>query len=200
MSEPPPSAPPSRPDSDGRGLAGLSEAKRTRLPKHLWNPAFCGEIDIVIRRDGTWVHEGRPVLRRELAKLFASILRREADGEHYLVTPVEKMKIRVEDAPFIAEDLRAEGEGRARRLIFVTNMDEEAALDQPGALRAVRGAGEGLTPYLRLRDGLEARLDRKTTYRLLDLGEVEGEGEAALFGIWSGGLFHPLAPASEAEP
>lgn len=189
----PPHTPPSQ-----QGLAGLGEARKTRLPRHLWNPSFCGEIDIVIRRDGTWIHEGRPILRRELAKLFASVLRREGP-DHYLVTPVEKMKIRVEDAPFLAEDVSAEGEGRDRRLIFRTNMDEEAPLDQPGGLRAARSAGDGLTPYLRMRDGLEARVDRKTTYRLLELGEVEGEGDQAAFGVWSGGIFHPLAPASEAE-
>ncbi|MDD2868697.1 DUF1285 domain-containing protein [Neomegalonema sp.] len=193
------SEPPHPPSSASPSLAGLGEAKKTRLPRHLWNPSFCGEIDIVIRRDGTWIHEGRPILRRELTKLFASVLRREGD-EHHLVTPVEKMRIRVEDAPFLAVDMREEGEGRARRLIFATNLDEEAALDSPGGLRAAHGASGGLTPYLRMRDGLEARLDRKTTYRLIELGEAEGEGEEAAFGIWSGGIFHPLAPASEAEP
>ncbi|WP_018632581.1 DUF1285 domain-containing protein [Neomegalonema perideroedes] len=198
MSEPPRSPANALPNS-APGLAGLGEAKKTRLPKHLWNPAICGEIDIAIRRDGTWIHEGRPILRRELAKLFASVLRREGE-DHYLVTPVEKMKIRVEDVPFLAVEMRAEGEGRERRLIFVTNLDEEAALDSPGGLRAARGASDGLTPYLRMRDGLEARLDRKTTYRLIELGETQGEGEEAAFGIWSGGIFHPLAPASEAEP
>ncbi len=195
--EPPPD-PFQPPDLAQTAQDAVQSAVTGKLPKHLWNPAHCGEIDILIRRDGTWVHEGRPILRPALAKLFASILRREGD-DHYLVTPVEKMKIRVEDSPFLAVDLREEGEGRARRLIFVTNLDEEAPLDSPGGLRATRGAGDGLTPYLRLRDGLEARIDRKTTYRLLEMGETQGEGAEAAFGIWSGGAFHPLAPAAEAE-
>lgn len=181
-----------------RYAAALEGAGEKSLPPvEKWNPDFCGEIDLVIRRDGTWVHEGTPIGRARLVRLFSTVLRREGD-DFFLVTPVEKMAITVEDAPFIAVLMRREGEGAAQRLIFTTNVGDEtvAGEDHPIEFRKDPEPGEG-APYIEVRAGLEARIARAVFYDLVELGETrEINGEAA-FGVRSDGVFFPFGPASE---
>lgn len=166
-------------------------------PVHLWNPPWCGEIDIRIARDGTWFHEGSPIGREAMVKLFASILRID-DGRHVLVTPVEKVGIQVEDAPLLAVDFRVEGTGDARRITFVTNVGDEAELGDAHPLRVVIDpVSQEPAIYVDIRRGLEARIDRKSYYRLVDLGEEATVEGMAWFGLRAGGRFWPLLPAED---
>ena len=168
-------------------------------PVHLWNPPFCGDLDIRIARDGTWFYLGTPIGRPELVRLFASILKREGDA-YFLVTPVEKVGIRVDDAPFVAVDFEAAGEGREQVLTFETNLGElaEAGPDHP--LRVVRDPESGEpAPYVMVRAGLEALIDRKSFYRLVELGAHEERDGQSWFGLWSGGEFFPVIPSAELE-
>ncbi|UWR22310.1 DUF1285 domain-containing protein [Sulfitobacter sp. S190] len=162
-------------------------------PVEKWNPPFCGDIDMEIRRDGTWFYEGTPIGRPGLVALFASILIREGD-EYFLVTPVEKVGIRVEDAPFVAVDFDVEGAGEAQKLIFVTNLGDRAEAGSDLPLRVPRDDTTGEpAPYVRVRRNLEALIDRKSFYRLVDLG-VHHDGN---FGVWSGGTFFAIIPSDE---
>ena len=177
------------------GLAASIKAAKTRglPPVETWNPPFCGDIDMEIRRDGTWFYEGTPIGRPGLVKLFASILIREEDN-YFLVTPVEKVGIRVQDAPFIAVDFAASGEGEAQRLTFTTNLEDISVAGSDAPLRFVRDPDTGEpSPYVRVRRNLEALIDRKSFYRLVDLG-VHHEG---WFGVWSGGAFFGIIPSEE---
>jgi hypothetical protein len=183
-------------------VKGLDEAgRRSRggpAPVHLWNPPFCGDLDLRIARDGTWHYMGSPIGRRQLVELFASVLRRDEDGRHYLVTPVEKVGITVEDAPFLAVGLAVEGSGRDQRLVFRTNVGEEVAAGPANPLRiVVEGEHEQLKPYLLVRGRLEALVSRAVTFDLVDLAcEEEGEGGSSL-GLWSGGVFFALPGGGE---
>jgi hypothetical protein len=174
------------------GAGDLAEAARRAAkgegpPVHLWNPDYCGEMDLVIRRDGTWIHEGTPIGRPGLVRLFASILRREGD-RHYLVSPVEKIGIQVEDAPFVAVDFEAGAEG----ITFETNVGDRVTAGPDHPIR-LETAGDGEpSPYVEVRRGLEALIDRKSFYRLVELGE-ERDGA---FGVASGGAFFPLIDAA----
>jgi hypothetical protein len=171
--------------------------KKGPPPVHLWNPPYCGEIDIRIARDGTWFHEGSPIGRPAMVRLFASILKREG-ARYYLVTPVEKVGIRVDDAPFVAVDVTATGAGRQQRLTFQTLTDDTVVAGAQAAIRVVRDPVTGApSPYVHVRAGLEALIDRKTFYRLVDLGtheEVDGTG---WFGVWSGDTFFPIIPSAD---
>jgi hypothetical protein len=157
---------------------------------------FCGDLDIRIAADGTWYHEGRPIRRMALVRLFASVLRREADGDYWLVTPVERARIRVDDAPFLAVELKAEGAGEGQRLSFRTNLDEwvTAGPDHPIACRAQPGGREP-APYLLVRDGLEAKLSRAVYYELAERAVELGRGGRPRLGVHSEGAFFPLEPA-----
>lgn len=174
------------------GLAGVAAAAeqapgRGLPPVHLWNPPRCGEIDIRIRRDGVWVHEGSPIGREALVRLFASILRLDPDGFH-LVTPAEKLRITVDDAPFLA--VRADRVGDAWR--FLTNVGDEVDAGPEHALRvAVDPATGAPAPYLHVRRGLEARLTRPVFYELVEAAETRGPE----MGVVSGGAWFPLGPA-----
>lgn len=172
-------------------------AKKGPPPVHLWNPPFCGDIDMRIARDGTWFHEGTPIGRAGLVKLFSSILKREGD-RYFLVTPVEKVGIIVEDAPLLATDFTATGEGAAQTLRFFTKTEDEATCDAAHPLRITRDQETGEpSPYILIRANLEALIDRKSFYRLIELGcheTVDGQG---WFGIWSAGSFFPVIPSSE---
>lgn len=187
------------PDSLILGLASLQRetaAGRTLPPVERWNPAHCGDIDIRIAKDGTWYHMGAPFTRRELVRLFSTILRRDADGFH-LVSPAEKMRIRVDDAPFVAVLLAREGDGRGQRLVFTTNVGDEtiAGADNPIHVETDPETGEP-SPYVHVRRGLEARISRNVFYQLADVA-VAGEGEhAGMLGVWSDGKFFALGPAS----
>lgn len=180
-------------DGPPLGLASLQRelALRHGLPPvERWNPRHCAAIDIRIARDGSWFHEGTPIGRRELVRLFSTILRKDADGFH-LVTPAEKLRIEVEDAPFIAALLDVEGAGPTQRLIFTTNVGDQAiaGLDHP--IRIAEGTA-GPMPYVHVRQGLEARIGRNVFYQLADLA-VAGSGSfEGRLGVWSEGVFFPL--------
>lgn len=178
------------PSADGLIAAAQSAAKegaRGAPPVHLWNPPYCGEIDIIIKRDGTWFHEGTPIGRPGLVKLFSSILKLE-EGRHFLVTPVEKVGIRVEDAPFVAIDFEvADG-----AVTFVTNVEDTVTAGPDHPMRFELAADDEPAPYVEIRNGLEALIDRKSFYRLVELGE-ERDGQ---FGIASGGAFFPIMDAA----
>ena len=164
-------------------------------PVHLWNPPFCGDLDIRIARDGSWYYLGTPFTRFELVKLFSSILKLE-DGKYFLVTPVEKVGITVEDVPFVAVDFDTAGEGRDQVVTFTANTGDRAAAGLDNPIRVVRDAESGEpSPYVMVRAGLEARIDRKSFYRLAELGEHHSDW----FGVWSGGEFFPLIPSAELE-
>jgi hypothetical protein len=163
-----------------------------RLPVEHWHPTHCGHSDMRIAADGTWFHAGSPIGRKELVILFSSILRREADGSHVLVTPVEKLDIEVEDAPFVAVDADSMGEGRDRRIAFRLNT-EEVVIAGPANVLDVRVGDDGRPrPYLHVRGGLQALVNRATFYRLADLALAEGSEPP---GLWSGGAFFPFGAA-----
>ena len=168
-------------------------------PVERWNPDFCGHIDMKIAADGTWLYRGTPIGRPALVKLFSSVLRK--DGEDYvLVTPVEKLGITVEDAPFQAVEMAVEGEGEGRSIAFRTQVDDLVQVGPEHPIRFEREAkGDGLKPYVHVRRGLWARLTRALTYDLLALGDVRQVDGVAQFGVAAGGLFHPAVPASEID-
>jgi hypothetical protein len=189
MKEPRPPAP----TPEGLAAAAGAAARRGPPPVHLWDPPFCGDVDMRIARDGTWFYAGGPIGRPAMVRLFASILKREGD-RFFLVTPVEKVGIVVEDAPFVAVDVRDEG----GRLVFATDVGDEVTAGPDHALRPGRDAATGApVPYLHVRRGLEARVDRKTFYRLVERGETRDVDGTAWFGVSSGDAFFPLAPAAE---
>jgi len=173
------------------GLAASAQAAKTRgmPPLEQWNPPFCGDIDMQIKRDGTWFYEGTPIGRPGLVQLFASILWREGD-KYFLVTPVEKVGITVEDAPFVAVDFDQNGTD----LSFVTNLGDRVTAGPDNPVRVVRDDTTGEpSPYVLIRRNLEALIDRKSFYRLVDLG-AHHDG---WFGVWSGGAFFGIIPSEE---
>jgi len=173
--------------AEGRGLP----------PIHKWDPKAVHDIDMRIARDGTWYHEGTPINRPELVRLFSTILRKEGD-RYYLITPVEKAGIEVEDAPFVAVDVEAEGEGDAQRLTFLTNVGDRATAGPDNPIRMERDPETGEpAPYVLIRDALEALIDRKSFYRLIDMGETRNHEGEDWFGLMSGGSFFPVLPARE---
>ncbi len=178
-------------------LQGLKEATaggKTHPPVHLWNPPFCGDIDMRIASDGTWFYMNSPIGRKPLFKLFASVLRHDEDGKFYLVTPVEKCGIRVDDAPFLAIRMEVEGAGQEQVIRFETNVDDVVTVDKTHPLRFETETGtDGLKPYVLMRARLEALVSRALFYDLVALGKVEGEW----FGVWSSGEFFPMQRANE---
>ena len=181
--------------NDTKGLEGVIAAAkqapgRGLPPVHLWNPAHCGEIDIVIKRDGLWFHEGTPIGREALVRLFSTVLRKDPDGFH-LVTPVEKMKITVEDAPFIA--VRVDREGEALR--FLTNVGDEVEAGPENAIRVEIGVSGEPRPYLHVRRGLEARIARSVFYELVELAEERQTPDGLTLGVASNGAWYPVGPA-----
>jgi hypothetical protein len=178
-------------------VAAAKQAPGRGLPPvHLWNPAHCGEIDIVIRRDGLWFHEGSPIGREALVRLFSTVLRKDPDGFH-LVTPVEKMRITVEDAPFIA--VRVDRDGPTLR--FTTNVGDEveAGPDNPIRVESEPETGEP-RPYLHVRRGLEARLARPVFYELVEMAEERDTAEGPRLGVTSNGAWFPVGPAGAHRP
>ena len=160
-------------------------------PVESWNPEHCGASDMRIARDGTWYHQGSPIGRAAMVKLFSTILRREADGRFVLVTPVEKLDIEVEDAPFQAIEMKREGEGQAMRLAFRLNTDELVTAGPDRALRFAE-TPEGPRPYLHVRAGLEALVARSIYYELAEIALANGTTPP---GVWSDGAFFALMPA-----
>lgn len=162
-------------------------AEQRRLPPvEQWNPSHCGHSHMRIARDGTWYHEGRPIRRPEMVRLFSTILRREPDGRHVLVTPAEKLDIDVEDAPFVAVEVKSEGAGESRSLAFRLNTGDIVIAGPEHALRFA-GLGEGPHPTLHVRRGLEALIARPVYYELAELAIAEDAT-----GLWSEGVFFPL--------
>lgn len=158
-------------------------------------PALCGDLDMRIDRDGMWFYHGSPIDRKELVRLFASVLRREDDG-FWLVTPAERARIGVEDAPFVAVELTVEGRGRAQVLRFRTNVDDviAAGADHPITVIADPETGHP-RPYVRVRDGLDARIARPVYYELVELGHEETIDGCSAYGVWSGSRFFGLGLA-----
>ena len=183
-----PTPPP--PDFASLSLTEIARlAAENRLPPvESWNPEHCGNSDMRIARDGTWYHQGSPIGRAAMVRLFSTILRREPDGSFVLVTPVEKLTIEVEDAPFQAVEMKAEGEGEAMKLAFRLNTDELVTAGPEHALRFE----EGPRPYLHVRRGLEALVSRNVYYELAQIALANGSTPP---GVWSNGSFFALEPA-----
>ncbi|WP_298395128.1 DUF1285 domain-containing protein [Sphingobium sp.] len=178
------------PDLSTLSLADIARllAEKRLPPVEKWNPDHCGDSEMRIARDGTWYHQGSPIGRETMVRLFSTILRREPDGSHVLVTPVEKLDIEVEDAPFVAVELKSEGEGRARMLVFRLNSGDLVTADADHGL-TLRETPDGPHPYLHVRGGMEALIARSVYYELMNLALEEG---AERVGLWSEGVFFPL--------
>ena len=189
---------------DTAGLEALisraARANKGLPPVDKWHPDFCGDLDMEIKRDGTWFYLGTPIGRMPLVQLFSSVLRRDEDGKTYLVTPVEKVGIRVEDAPFVAVEVDASGEGEERVLTFRTNVGDvvEAGPDHPIRFVDEPDTG-GLKPYLHVRGRLEALVARPVMYELAELGEeitIDGE---PMFALRSKSAVFPVMPVAQLD-
>lgn len=198
----------SDPDNSAQGLseagdaAGLQAliARATRSgrglpPVEKWNPEFCGDLDMEIKADGTWFYMGTPIGRMPLVQLFASVLRKDADGKTYLVTPVEKVGIRIEDAPFVAVEMNASGEGEGQVLTFRTNVGDVVEAGPQHPLRFVDEEGtDGLKPYLLVRGRLEALVARPVMYEIAEIGEEVDIDGVTMFAVRSKGAVFPVMP------
>jgi hypothetical protein len=187
--------PESRPPIELHGLK-LDELQKLiderRLPPvDQWNPQACGHSGMRIARDGTWYHDGSPIARPAMVRLFSTGLRREPDGRHVLVTPVEKLEIEVESTAFRAIDMKVEGDGREQRIAFSLDSGDAVILDADHPLRVV-ATRDGPSPRLAVRHGLEAELSRALYYELAELALANPDGKP---GIWSSGAFFALDPA-----
>lgn len=161
-------------------------------PVHLWDPPYCGDLDIRIARDGNWFYLGTPIGRPEMVRLFSTILKKEK-SDYFLVTPVEKIGIIVDDAPFVAVDFTAKGRGRKQVLTFTTNVGDSVTADDEHRIRVHRDKSGEPSPYVMVRGGLEALIDRKSFYRLIE----RGSHNDGWFGIWSSGSFFRIIPSDE---
>lgn len=189
---------------DAAGLEALisraSAQGKSLPPVDKWNPDFCGDLDMEIKADGTWFYMGTPIGRQPLVRLFSTVLRKDADGKTYLVTPVEKVGIRVEDAHFLAVELNVFGEGNDQIMTFRTNVGDivETSADNP--LRfIVDDTNGGLKPYLVVRGRLEALLARPVMYELVSYGADMTIGGKAMFAVRSKGAVFPIMPSAELE-
>ena len=161
-------------------------------PVHKWNPELCGDIDIRIARDGTWFYMGSPIGRKRLVRLFSTVLRKDDDGEHYLVTPVEKLRIEVEDAPFVVVQVEEHGRGESQHLYFRTKTEDVVTADSEHPIWVEVAPDGEPTPYIQVRDGLRGLIARNVYYQLVELG-VERQGDDGReFGVWSAGEFFSL--------
>ena len=183
------------PSAESIAASARAAQKRGLPPVHLWNPPHCGDLDMRIARDGTWFYMGTPIGRPELVKLFSTILRK--DGEEYvLVTPVEKVGITVDDAPFVAVDFNRKGDG----LVFETNVGDVMTAGPEHPIRVVRDPETGEpAPYVLVRANLEALIDRKSFYRLVEIGEHADHEGTQWFGVRSQDVFFPIIPSAELE-
>ncbi len=160
---------------------------------HLWDPPFCGDIDMLISRDGTWFHEGSAIRRPAMVSLFASVLKLEADGEFYLVTPIEKVRIRVTDCPFVVVEMESTGSGRQQKLAFTTTLGETviAGINHPIEV-TTHSETEEPHPSIEIRNGLRALINRAVFYRLVELAIKFDSGDDSKTGVWSDGKFFQL--------
>ena len=183
------------------GLSGLEamlkeQSGATLPPVEKWDPPYCGDIGMRIRNDGVWFYQGSPIGRKPLVRLFSRVLRKDADGRHFLVTPVEKVDVTVDDAPFLAVEMEAAGSGADQVLTFRTNVDDVVRCDAEHPIRfAVEAVSDGLKPYLLVRGRLEALLTRALYYDLVELAVTDGTE----FGVWSAGVFFAMANADVVE-
>ena len=179
--------------------AALGEVARMKEPPPVerWNPPYCGEIDMRIAADGAWFYNGTPIGRPALVRLFASILRKDPE-RHVLVTPVERVGIAVEDAPFQAVEMALEGQGEARQIAFRTNVDDLVRVGPDHPLRFDRDPSGGIKPYVLVRGELWARVTRALAYDLIELGEERESAGQAMFGVVADHRFYPIVPALEA--
>ena len=186
------------PNAESIAASARAAAKGRGIPPvHLWNPPHCGDLDIRIARDGTWFYMGTPIGRPELVRLFSTILRKDGDS-YVLVTPVEKVGITVDDAPFVAVDFEVEGSDQAQALTFTTNVADTVKAGPDAPIRIERDPKTGEpSPYVRIRANLDALIDRKSFYRLVDIGTSEIYQGKDWFGVWSGGQFFPIIPSAE---
>jgi hypothetical protein len=178
------------------GLEALlkGQAGKGPPPVERWNPPYCGDIGMAIKGDGTWFYQGSPIGRIALVKLFASVLRKDEDGRHYLVTPVEKVDVAVADAPFRAVEMEVRDPGPGQTLVFRTNVDDIVACGPEHALRfSAEPSSGGLKPYLHVRGRLEALVTRALYYDLVELAEADASGTLRLR---SGGVAFPLVPGA----
>ena len=181
------------PSAESLAKAATAAKGRGLPPVHLWNPPFCGDLDMRIARDGTWFYLGTPIGRPALVKLFSTIIRRDGD-DYFLVTPVEKVGITVDDAPFVAVDFNIRGDD----LVFETNVGDFVTAGPDYPIRVVRDPETGEpSPYVLVRTNLEALIDRKSFYRLVDIGVTRPHDGDDWFGVQSGGGFFPIIPAQE---
>ena len=185
----------SRTATDAAAALGRLEAelqgngRKSLPPVELWDPPYCGDIGMAIARDGTWTYKGSAIRRIALVKLFSTVLRRDDDGCHYLVTPVEKIDVTVEDAPFLGVEMEVIDGGRppAEQVLVVrTNLDDVVRIDGAHALRFACDSAGGFKPYVRVRGRLEALFTRALTYELVDRLATDADGRS---GIWSSGCF-----------
>jgi len=182
-------------------LAALSRFEgQSAPPIHLWHPEHICDIDMKIDRNGNWYHEGTQIKRASLARLFSSVMRLEDDGDYFLVTPVEKCRIQVEDVPFQAILMRVEGSGNSQQLVFTSNMAEEAIAGANHPLSFIEETdsknGSSFIPYIEIRDGLKARVSRNVYYQLMEL-LAAGEGDnKGWLGVWSDGCFFGLSESA----
>lgn len=185
------------PSAEGIAAAARSVKGRGLPPVHLWNPPFCGDLDMRIARDGTWFYLGTPIGRPELVRLFSTVLRRDGD-DYFLVTPVEKVGITVDDAPFVAVDFEVANAGADQEITFETNVGDMVVAGPDAPIRVVRDPQTGEpSPYILVRANLEALIDRKSFYRLVDIcvhHDVDGQ---SWFGLFSKGAFFPVIASSE---
>ena len=161
-------------------------------PVHLWNPPYCGELDIRITRDGNWHYNKSPIGRKRLVKLFSNILKKEGDF-YYLVTPVEKIKIQVDDAPFLIVDIESKIVNGTQEIIFLTNTETEFSLSSKNPLRILfKNHTQEPSPYVVVRKNLEGLIDRKTFYRLIEKSDFHSHKGISWLGIWSQNVFFPI--------
>ncbi len=167
-------------------------------PVHLWNPDFCGDLDMRIARDGTWFYMGSPIGRKPLVKLFSGVLRLDDDEKYYLVTPVEKIGITVDDAPFVAVEMFRKGEGKGQILSFRTQVDDFVIADMEHPLRlSINADNDEPSPYIKVRSNLEALIVRSVFYDLVELAVEEKIDGKPRFGVWSSGAFFDFGSVND---
>jgi uncharacterized protein len=184
----------------GRAAEQTGGSGRGLPPVERWNPAFCGDLDMEIRADGSWFHLGTPIARPALVRLFSTVLRKDEDGRTYLVTPVEKLGIRVEDVPFLAVEMTCVERNGEPLITFRSNLGDVVEVDEEHPLRfAIDGETAALKPYVLVRGRLEALVTRAVTYELVEHGEVIEVDGVAMFSLRSGGAIFPVMPAADLD-
>ena len=180
-------------DADALAIALAAQKAKKLPPVHLWNPPYCGDMDMRIGRDGTWYYLGSPIGRIAMVKLFSTVLRRDDDDRFYLVTPVERLGIVVDDAPFVAVEMFVAGSGEAQQITFRTQVDDYVTADAEHPIRVdLDPKTEEPSPYVLVRDRLEALVARAVFYDLVELAVERARDDVVELGVWSSGAFFPI--------